>query len=239
MKQFAHLFLIAALGATTLAAQNAAAPMSPSHMPDTVTVVGTGKVTTKPDRVMFTAGVETTAPTVDEAVRLNNERVAALIAALKKGGATENDLRTTNFNVFPQQVYEQNQKPRIVGFQANNSVTVTRQSPADAGKLLMTALNAGANQVSGLTFSVSDPVAARNKGLALALEDAKAKAALLATAAGRTIGRAMMITEGSGAQPPQPIYGRVMAMQAKDADVPVESGADELSFSVSVTYELR
>lgn len=230
---FAATFCAAVLGA------QAAPPVEPPRTLDSITVTGSGKSTVRPDRVSFTAGVETTAPTVDDAVRQNNERMSSLIAALKKAGATENDLRTSTFMVFPQQVYEPNQKPRLVGFQVTNSVTVTKQNPADAGKLLTTALNAGANQVSALSFTLSDPTSARNNGLQLAVADARAKAELLARAAGRNVGRAIMIHEGVPAQPPQPIMGRTMAMEAKVADVPIESGTDELSYDVTVTFELR
>ncbi len=68
-----------------------------------------------------------------------------------------------------------------------------------------------------------------------------AKSALLAQAAGRTLGRALSITEGTQVhQPPMPygVVGRAAAMEAK-ADVPVESGTQELTFTVSVIFELR
>lgn len=207
---------------------------------DAITVTGTGRVTTTPDRVSFTAGVETQAATVEEAVRLNNERMASLIAALKKAGATDRDIRTMNFNVYPQQVYEPNQRPRITGFQASNSVMVGRQNASEAGRLLTVAVANGANQVSGLTFSVADVDVPRNKGLQLAIGDARSKAHLLANAAGRSLGRAIIIQEGVGSvPPPMPMYARSMAMEAKQADVPVEAGAEEQTYSVTVTFELK
>lgn len=207
---------------------------------DTISVTGVGRVTTTPDRVMFTAGVETVAPTVEDAVNQNSTRMAALIAALKRAGATDKDIRTSNFNVFPQMQYNERERPRVTGFQASNSVTVTRPTPAEAGKLLTAAVGAGANQVSGLTFTVADQTVSRNRGLQLAFEEARAKAALLASSAGRTVGRAVSIVEGStpAYQPPIP-YARAEAMQMKVADVPVEAGAEELSYTVSVVFELR
>ena len=72
--------------------------------------------------------------------------------------------------------------------------------------------------------------------------DRWAKAALLAQAAGRTLGRAITISEGvQHSQPPQPMMRQAMAMEARvgNADVPVEAGTEELSFTVSVTFELR
>jgi uncharacterized protein YggE len=77
--------------------------------------------------------------------------------------------------------------------------------------------------------------------LKAAFDDAKAKAVALAQAAGRTVGRALTISEGGQPSPPVP-YPRTMAMRAESqsvSEVPVESGAQELVFTVSVVFELR
>ena len=79
-------------------------------------------------------------------------------------------------------------------------MTVTKDDPAAIGRLLEVAVNAGANTVSGVTFTVSDPTRGRDSGLQAAFADAKAKADVLAKAAGRSIGRALAITEGGAAQ---------------------------------------
>jgi uncharacterized protein len=208
--------------------------------PETISVSGQGKTTLTPDRYSFSVGVQTIAPTVDDAVRENNQRVANVIAALKKAGATEQEIRTSNFSIFPQQVYEQGQAPRITGYQVSNNVAVTRDKIADAGKLLQAAVNAGVNVSSGLQFEVSDPARGRDQGLRAAYEDAHAKASVLAQAAGRTLGRALSITEGSApVAPPRPYAMAAMAARADTAEVPVEAGTQETVYSVSVVFELR
>ena len=209
---------------------------------ESVSVSGTGRVTVAPDRYSFTVGVQTIATTVDDAVRENNTRVAAVIAALKKAGAQEKEIRTSNFSIWPQQDYQPGQTPRITGYQVTNSVTVTRDKIGDAGKLLQAAISAGVNTSTGLQFEVSDPTRGRDEGLRAAFSDAKSKAIVLATAAGRTLGRALTVSEGNIAQPPIP---KMMAMRAGIAggavqeEVPVEAGTQELTFTVSVTFELR
>jgi len=98
------------------------------------------------------------------------------------------------------------------------------------------------NTSTGINFEVSDPARGRDTGLRAAFEDARAKAALLAQAAGRTLGRAVMISEGveRGSQP-YPVATRAMAMEARvaNADVPVESGSQDVVFQVTATFELR
>lgn len=237
MKRF--LILILMLTASAAVAQSNA-PVPPTLV-ETVSVTGTGKVTVVPDRFTFQVGVQTMGNTVDDAVAENNRRVQAVIAALKKAGAADKDIQTSNFNIYPQQDYQEGRMPRILGYQVSNNVTVRSEKIDQAGKLLGIAIGAGVNTSSGLQFQVSDPTRGRERGLRAAFDDAKAKAALLAQAAGRTLGRAIVISEGVQNTPmPQPMM-RAMAMEARVAsqDVPVEAGTEELSFTVSVTFELR
>ncbi|HYS52255.1 MAG TPA: SIMPL domain-containing protein [Thermoanaerobaculia bacterium] len=238
MKRFLSLLLIA----TPIAAQTVTQPPRETAPPETISVTGTGKATLIPDRFTFTAGVHTTAPTVEEAVNQNNTKMANAVAALKKAGATDQELRTSNFSIYPQQVYEQGQPPRVVGYQASNSVSVTKKDIGAAGRLLQVALNAGVNETSGLNFEVSDPSRGRDQGLRAAFDDARAKATLLAQAAGRALGRAMMITEGAETLPPpiRPMPVGVMAAKAEAiSQVPVESGTRELAYTISVVFEMR
>ena len=237
MKRFLLLVLIA----SPIAAQMAPPP-SPMPMPETITVNGKGHVTLTPDRFTFTAGVQSTAPTVEEAVNENNTKMNAVIAALKKAGATDQEVRTANFTIFPQQVYEQGRAPRVVGYQANNTVIVTKRDVAAASKLLQVALNAGVNETSGLNFEVSDPARGRDQGLRAAFDDARAQAALLAQAAGRSLGRAMTISTGSSETPPppRPVYAMAGVAKAEAvSQVPVESGSREITFFVTVVFEMR
>src|SRR3954466_13636748 len=203
MKRFLMTTLTFAVSATAFA--QTAPPREPAPV-DTVSVTGTARVTTTPDRFSFNVSVQTISPTVEEAVNENNRKVAAVIAALKNAGAKPEEIQTSNFSIYPQQDYSQQQQgklPRVVGYQVSNSITVTKKQIADAGRLLQAAIAAGVNQTSGLSFSVSDPSRGRDEGLRAAFADARAKASLLAQAAGRTLGPAMTITE-LGSQSPQP-----------------------------------
>lgn len=238
MKAFLSTFLMVA--ATVTYAQSPAP--SPLFAPpaETVSVTGSGRTTLTPDRYTFSVGVQTIAPTVDAAVTENNQRVASVLAALKRAGADEKEIRTSNFSIYPQQVYEQGQSPRITGYQVSNNITVTRDKVTDAGKLLQVAVTAGVNVSSGLQFLVSDPTRGRDQGLKAAVDDARSKASLLAQAAGRTLGRALTIAEGSAPVPPPRPYGLQMTMAKADtAEVPVEAGTQEMTYTVSIVYELR
>jgi uncharacterized protein YggE len=228
-------FLIAAASA-----QPVTRPPREAASFETVSVTGSGHVNLTPDRYSFTVGVQTQAPTVEEAVNQNNAKTAAVLAALKKAGATDQEIRTSGFSIYPQQDYTQGQLPRLIGYQVSNSITVTRKQIGDAGKLLQAAISAGVNTASGIQFEVSDPARGREQGLKAAFDDARAKAGVLAAAAGRSLGRALAITEGSAPEGGRPVpLMQGISAAAKVTEVPVESGSQELSFTVSVVFELR
>src|ERR1700759_728912 len=105
MNRFLSTLMLSLIATTVLAQQ----PPSRSDAPiETISVGGTGKSSQTPDRFSFTAGVVTVSPTVDEAVNQNNAKVARVVEALKKAGATDQQIRTSNFSVSPQQDYSQN-----------------------------------------------------------------------------------------------------------------------------------
>jgi uncharacterized protein len=234
-------FLVALLSVLTPIAA-LAQPAPPPAPEETVTVTGTGRSSVAPDRFTFNVGVHSVGATVDSALNENNTRVAAVIAALKKAGATDNDIQTSGFSIYPQQDYQQGKLPTILGYQVQNSITVRRSQIGEAGKLLQVAVNAGVNTSTGLQFEVSDPARGRDQGLTAAFADAKAKATLLATAAGRTLGRTLSIAEGAQVAPPRPYatVGRAAAMEARVAqDVPVEAGTQEVVYTVTAVFQLR
>src|SRR4051812_5688190 len=123
MKRILTVLSIALASASALA-QPAMPPRDMMTWPETVTVTGTGKTSVTRDRFTFNVSVQTVAPTVDDAVNQNNAKVAAVIAALKKAGATDKEIRTSNFAIWPQQDYTQGKLPTILGYQVANSVTV-------------------------------------------------------------------------------------------------------------------
>jgi hypothetical protein len=178
------------------------------------------------------------APSVAAAVQENNARASAIIAALKRQGAADRQIRTSQVSIYPQQEQQDGRAPKIVGYQVSNSITVIHEDPAAVGKLLQAAVDAGANSVSGVGFTVSDPARGRDGALQAAFADARAKADVLARAAGRTLGRALSIVEGGAVRPPVPMQYEMKAM-SRSSEIPVEPGTEEISFSVSVVFELR
>lgn len=240
MKRFLVLSVLFTAVVPQLEAQTVVA--AGATLVESVSVSGTGRAIVTPDRFTFSVGVQTVGATVEDAVAENNRRTAAVIAALKKAGAADRSIQTSQFNIWPQQDYSQGKLPRILGYQVSNNVTVRSEKVGEAGRLLGVAIGAGVNTSSGINFEVADPNRGRDEGLRAAFDDARAKAALLAQAAGRTLGRVLTVTEAGAVHAPPPMaHMRTMAMAEGSVagDVPVESGTQENTYSVSVTFELR
>ena len=97
-------------------------------------------------------------------------------------------------------------------------------------------VTAGANQMNGINFSIREPAPLLEKARAAAVADARARAETYAKAAGVTLGPVQSISEGSGAEPPRPMY-RMAAMAERS--VPVATGEESVTADVSIVWEIR
>ncbi|MSO57852.1 MAG: DUF541 domain-containing protein [Thermoleophilia bacterium] len=206
---------------------SALAEASPS--PDTVTVAGTGIVRATPDRASINAGVETKGDTAAQALARNATLMKRVIAALRRAGGK--DVTTAWVSLSPRILPDGTQS----GFLAMNMASASFRL-ANAGPALDAATRAGANTVSGPSFVFSQREALYLRALDAAMANARSRALRLAQAAGRTLGRAVTISESSYSPGPIPIY----AKGAADAvSTPIVAGEQDMTASVTVTFALR
>lgn len=127
--------------------------------------------------------------------------------------------------------------PRIVAYRVTNSVQITARNLDQLGGILDAVVQAGANQIHGISFRVDKPEALLDQARTKAMADARRKADLLASAEKLKVGPPITITESSGYMPPpRPMMGR--AMMAAAAPVPVSAGEQDLNVNVNIVYEL-
>ncbi len=212
-----------------VAAQAGAAPIRQ------ITVVGNGEANGTPDTAIVQLGVRTEGATAREALDSNNTQTEALIAKLKELGVADRDLQTSNLSVNPR--YDE-QGRTVVGYEVSNMLNVTIRNVAQSGALLDQVVDAGANQIWGLSFTIDDPTALQTTARDSAIADARARAEAMAKTAGGTLGTILSISETIGMQPPVPMYARAEMAQA-DSAVPVQPGEQTISAQVQVTFELR
>lgn len=216
-----------AAGAET-AAQTAA--------PGVITVTGEGVVEGAPDLAVLTLGVTTQAATAAAALAANSEGLAAVLARLSASGIEARDMQTSNLSLNPNWTGYDQGAPKLVDYTATNQVTVRVRDLASLGVVLDAAVTDGANTLNGLMFGLSDPRPAMDTARKAAVTDARARAELLAGAAGVTLGRVLSISEGGAMTQPGPMF---KSMGAADAmAVPVASGEVATSASVTVVFEI-
>ncbi len=206
---------------------------------DTFTVTGEGKSTAIPDIAVVNAGVTAQGATVAVVQENINSKTNAIIAAVKKLGIKSEDIQTTNYSVNPTYDY-QNTTQRITGYTANNTINIKVRDTARANEVIDGATAAGANQIGGVSFDVSDKTKAENEAREKAIAQAKKKAETAAKAAGFTLGKVINYTEGVGGGMPGPMYAKADAvMNPERSATQIEPGSSEITISVSLSYEIR
>jgi uncharacterized protein len=212
-----------------------------TKMPRIISLTGHGESRTPPDMATINIGVMTSAATAREAVSGNNDAMKAVLDTLATAKIEAHDIQTSNFMVNPRYDYNNNnnsQPPKVVGYDASNSVSVTVRKLADVGSVLDKVVSAGSNQINGITFDVSKPDEALDQARKLAVEDARHRAEVYAQAAGVKLGPIMSMSENAGYQPVPQTYAKSMRAAA-DSAVPVQGGEQVISADVSMSWEIQ
>lgn len=216
-----------------------------------ISVEGTGKATAVPNiaTISFTTMGEgkTASQAQDEATKKNN----VALALLKEKGVDEKDIKTTSYNLSPKYSYPQPcyntgvpcvyDEQRIIGYQVQQSTEVKVRDLAKVGDLLSALGDSGAGQIYGPNFTVEDEDAVRAEARKEAIEEARAKAKVLARDLGVRLVRVVSFSESGGGYP-MPFYRSDMgmggAMEVKAAPE-VAPGENEIVSQVYITYEIR
>jgi uncharacterized protein YggE len=199
-----------------------------------ITVTGEGRAEAVPDLAVITLGVTTQGATAAAALADNSTRLAAVLARLRAAGVADRDLQTSGLSLGPRYDYGNNRPPRLVGYEATNQLAVRVRALDALGTILDAAVTDGANTLGGLAFSLADPQAARDAALAAAVAEARRKAAIVAEAAGVTLGPVLSISEQVAYAGPQPMPRMAMADSA--AAVPVAAGEVGYAATVTIVY---
>ncbi len=197
-------------------------------------VTGTGKVEVAPDIVTVNLGVQTVGEDIAQVMADNNRRSQRVQQAVVALGVAQDDVRTISFNVSPQAQYDESGKPTgATVYWVDNTITVTLRQIDQLGRLLQAAVDAGANSIQGVSFSVDEPSPAEDEARQLAMQDARARAEMLAQAADATLGDPLTIS--ASVYVPSPYAAGI----GGGGGVPVSAGMTEVQVQVFVTYELK
>lgn len=232
---------LTAVGAPAALAQTApgAAPAADSlFRATTLNLSAYGETKARPDMATISLGVTTDGKTAADALAANAQQMTAVLASLKKAGIAERDIQTSNLNLNAQYTYVQNQPPQLTGYQASNQVTVTVRDLKRLGAAVDATVGAGANQVNGISFGLSDPTAAENAAREAAVKALAAKADLYARATGYRVSRLVSLSEGGGSYPRPIVPMAEFAAARMKADTPVAAGELNVRVDINGLYEL-
>lgn len=199
-----------------------------------------GEVKVAPDMASIMTGVATDAPTAAEAMRLNREKMNAVVAALRRAGIDQKDIQTSGLSLSPQYTYRDNQPPLLRGYQASNNVSVTVYDLNRLGAVVDAVVEAGSNQINGVSFGLRDPQAAQDDARREAVRRLKAKADLYAAATGMRLKGLKALSEGGDVSVPRPMF-RALAANVMDTaeSTPIEPGQLTVRIDIQGVYDLE
>ncbi len=202
----------------------------------TVTAGGTGRAAAVPDMAEMYFGSTVVAEDAKTALGQTSETAETITAAVKDAGVAAEDIQTANVSIWPEQSGD-GTRITVTGYRASVQVRVKIRDIESIGQVIGAASEAGANEVGGPTFTLSDDADVRNETIGLAIEDARVRAKVMAEAANKGLGEIISISEANVTIPP--IYYDMSVRADAGAGVPIEPGQLDISTSVTVVFELK
>jgi len=252
-KNFVHValaaFLIVAALATLIWAWSVYKKANYPTGASTITVSAEGKITVKPDLAVVNFSVVTQGLDPNDVQKTNDEKMATAINYLKAAGIDEKDIKTTSYNLAPQYDYNWCNTggshiycpPKLVSYTLTQQVQVKLRDLAKVGEVIGNLPEQGVNEISSINFTVDNDEAPKIEARQQAIEKAMAQATLMAKASGIKLGRIINIAE-NGAYMPYP-YAEKEAMGlgggTVSASSPIQSGSQDITVDVSITYEIQ
>jgi uncharacterized protein YggE len=209
---------------------------------NTIFVSGSATAHTKTDKVIISLGVETTDKTAEKALLSNSNLMNKVMDALKQSGVQQNETSTSAFSIKPNYNYSKyGDRGNLSGFTVSNSIQIESSSINNVSQWIDTAVQAGANTVNDVYFSVSEEKLQNIKNMLLkeAVANAKTKADIVAAASGLNIDGIKSITVGEIGIPPVPgpLYSKSVSSD-EASSTPILAGEQEVSTTVSIVYIL-
>lgn len=216
-------------------AVSAAPNVEPKELvkPPVVSLNAQSELRLPPDTAVITLGVVSRSSDAQRAMAENRVRMNRIAAALARFGVERSDLQTTELTLRDEERCEPHERTRCaIEYIADNKLSVRVERFTDLGPVLDAAVDGGANQVDGVTFSLGDTEVAKDKARRLAVAELRANAALYAEAAGYRSARLVSLGESYNYRP----YYR--SAPPGIAPTPIEPGEVDLSVQLNATYEL-
>lgn len=200
-----------------------------------VVTTGEGRIFVAPDIAILSVGATVQAATAGEAQAQVAEIIKKVLDAAKAAGIADNDVETSGYSIQPNYVYADGRAPTISGYQAQQLVTLTLRDVTKAGSTVDALVRDTGATNATVAFSLDDSKEAQDEARKLAVEDARAKAQSMATAAGISLGRVISISDQSVGLP---FKGGRAELQVGAADTQIPVGDLEIVVQVQMQFEI-
>jgi uncharacterized protein YggE len=207
-----------------------------------VSVSATGKVSVQPDIVTFTAGYHTKQNDIASVQKDLNKNVNTITKALKDAGIADKDITTTTYSITPSYYYNTGGKRVEDGQEGEVRISVKVRNMDKAGEIIDASVNAGANIVDSISFTVDDLDKVRVEARKLAAKAAKDKAQVLADYSGVSIGGLIAISESAASSAPIYTYNAYTDLakaESTSAAPTISAGSFEITITVNATYGIK
>jgi uncharacterized protein YggE len=216
-------------------------PAQESPRPHFVRASGEAVIHAKPDRAEVTIGVSSRANSAQAAASKNADESSQVQSAIKQALGSGGEVKTSGYSLSPQYDYSNGHAPRLTGYEANNTVTVTVDQLSLLGKVIDAATGTGATNINGVSFTLKDDSAVRQRALSEAATKARANAEALARALDVHVLGLLTAepTEMPVVRPLAKSFQAAPAAMAMRAETPIEAGDVDVRATVTVTLEVR
>lgn len=168
----------------------------------TISTTGTGIVTVEPDMATFSVAMEARNEEMKVAQNEVTDEANAITEMLIEKGVDEKDIVTSSYQVTPENKYDFNGNfVRIEHYVVRMSITITVHDIELVGELLDETVTLGADFVSRISFSVSNPDPHIQEARQAAIADAKMKAEDYAIGSDSTLTGLFSLYESTSPQP--------------------------------------
>lgn len=183
MKKFTSV-LAAALLVFSVAGTNLAAAAEPN----TIAVSGMAEQEVAPDMAYIDVGINVRADDAETA-RTQEAQIASQIRRALLGLAiTDNDLQNTSYYLYQEYKVDRNGVRTADKYVLDSSIKVTVKDLDKLSQVIDNVVEAGATNISNITYALSTQNIIQRQLLATAVENARDKAAVIANAGSRTLG---------------------------------------------------
>lgn len=213
------------------------APAAASQTVKTLEITGTGRISYTYDTAEITLGVSEIADSPTAAFKAMSAKINSVTSSAQTKGINQAALKTGNLSLY--QEYDWKDGVQTVrGYRATNTVTIKVKDLSRVPELMEAAINAGANMVEGVRFSLADPGALEGQALDAAIDNARAQADRVAKRLGTSV-RGVQKVQVLGNSGPIYTYGLAVRAESSAMAPSVYGGQGDYSVSVSIVFELQ